>query len=407
MKLFILLFLSITILYGQGRLTFNNNSYVVIKTAYVVLANPNSNAIVLYGTGGNIITEAEVNRLRWLIGTSTGTYTTPFTKSVGNKIPFSINITSAGVGAGSFFDFSTYSTNVNNITYPTGVTHMNRLFSGGVANALNVTDRFWIVNAQNYTTKPASTLSFTYLDAENTPPGNTLVENNLKAQRWSTTENDWAIWGPVGTVNTINKTVSNVVVAPKDLFRAWTLVDYMTPLPVLLGNFDIECKENGTLVSWSTLSETNCDYYEILKSKDGIQYYTIASLKGNGNSNTIHYYDFLDKKTIGVYYYKLNQIDYDGKVNTYDPKDIFCKENSLRITYTQDDNINIYFNTNSIEDIIISLFDYTGRLIQNTTIKTDIEQTVYIFNTSNLPKNIYLLNIKTKYESVNEKLIIN
>jgi len=100
----ITLFGPISNLYSQNRLIFNNNSYVVMNdSCYLVIDNNSSNAITLLGTGGNIISESEFNIIKWNIGTATGTYTIPFTKSPGNKIPFSINISPVEQGVAVFY----------------------------------------------------------------------------------------------------------------------------------------------------------------------------------------------------------------------------------------------------------------------------------------------------------------
>ncbi len=124
-------------------------------------------------------------------------------------------------------------------------------------NSDKTIDRFWIIDAQEgYTTKPAVTLDFTYIDAEWSTNGtNAIVEANLQAQRYNTAINDWeGFLGflPAGTINTTNNTVSGVSVAAADFFRAWTLNDNSKPLPIELINFDANCVNNKTVLEWCT-----------------------------------------------------------------------------------------------------------------------------------------------------------
>ena len=63
-------------------------------------------------------------------------------------------------------------------------------------------DRFWLVNAQGYTTKPSGFLTFTYIDNEWSAAGNVLAEANLGAQRF----NDGAgLWGDMWSNGTFPK----------------------------------------------------------------------------------------------------------------------------------------------------------------------------------------------------------
>ena len=114
---------------AQTRLILNNDIYMVFKNNIeLVVDNSAANAITTLGTGGNIISEAEFNRVKWNIVTAIGIYTIPFTKSPGNKIPVTVNITTAGAGSGSIL-FSTYGgATWDNSTYmplgPPAVTNM-------------------------------------------------------------------------------------------------------------------------------------------------------------------------------------------------------------------------------------------------------------------------------------------
>src|SRR6056297_1944973 len=96
--------------WSQARMVFLNDPFVVINDqAFVVIDNPNANAITNPGQG-NIVSEDEFDYLKWNIGNQTGVYTVPFTTGNGDKIPLEVNITGAGSAGGSdpSILFSTY-----------------------------------------------------------------------------------------------------------------------------------------------------------------------------------------------------------------------------------------------------------------------------------------------------------
>jgi hypothetical protein len=346
-------------LFSQSRLVFNNNAYLIITgSRYAVINNSNANAITLLVNGGNIISEGELNRVKWNIGTATGTYTIPFTKSAGNKIPLTVIITTAGAGTGSIL-FSTYggATWDNNTYRPSDVTNMNSL--SGTNNSAYVIDRFWIIDAINYTTKPTATITFTYLDAEWAASGNTITEANLFAQRFNSTLSKWADWfGATGTCITTNNTVSSGSVTPANFFRSWTLVDQGSPLPIELLSFTAHCIPlpggvRGGFVQWTTASETNNDYFVLERSDSlpsgGLGWASIATIQGAGNSNTLLNYSFTDTLLSpfgGSVYYRLKQVDFDGNYTYSDTIHVSCQEHDIEI-------INIYPNPSH------HYFDYT------------------------------------------------
>ncbi|MBX9851835.1 MAG: PKD domain-containing protein, partial [Cytophagaceae bacterium] len=84
-------------------------------------------------------------------------------------------------------------------------------------------------------------------------------------------------------------------------------------LPVELIAFDAEKSETGILLSWKTAMEINNSHFEIQRSADGINFITIGTVKGNGNSSSIITYSFPDDYPYsGENYYRLVQHDYDG-----------------------------------------------------------------------------------------------
>ena len=207
-------------------MVFNNNFYTVItNSANIVLDNSNPNAITNV-SGANIISEGEYNALKWNINTATGNYTVPFTTSSFVKIPLELTIATAGVGSNSSVLFSTFeTTNDNNIPYPSDVTNMNA--DCGQSNGLNTIDRFWIIDANSYTTKPSVTINFGYDDSPNEIAAtNTIAETALKAERFNSTLNKWeAPLKLTGFANTAQNKVNNAFVSPIDFYRSWTLVD--------------------------------------------------------------------------------------------------------------------------------------------------------------------------------------
>ncbi len=93
---------------------------------------------------------------------------------------------------------------------------------------------------------------------------------------------------------------------------------YSTPLPVgsavlpvLFTKFDASCTNNGALVSWSTSSEYNSDYFEVERSVNGNDWTKIAKIKASGTTSTAHTYQQTDVFS-GTAFYRIKQVDLDG-----------------------------------------------------------------------------------------------
>lgn len=250
--------------YSQSRIVLNNNVRMVISNnAFVVVDNPNANAITDNSSNCGIISEGENNRIRWNVGTGTGNYTLPFYDDDNAlRIPLNINISTAGAGSG-YVDFSTYdgSTWDNNTYRPSMVTHTQLYFPPSTTNNSDkMIDRFWLLNAQGYTTKPSGEITFSYIDSEHSTAGNTINETLLSAKRFN---NGSAVWSDMlnsGTANTGANTVTTGTIAPNNLFAAWTLIDPSCNIggttagsngPVCDGNALNLNASGGTMYAWT------------------------------------------------------------------------------------------------------------------------------------------------------------
>jgi len=94
-------------------------------------------------------------------------------------------------------------------------------------------------------------------------------------------------------------------------------------LPVQLIYFNGELMEDNVLLSWQTASEINNEKFIVEKSFDANNWFSIAELKGAGNSTNVLNYSFVDDALIlGTQYYRLTQVDFDGAKETFQTIDV-------------------------------------------------------------------------------------
>lgn len=396
-------------LQAQSRMVINDNAYLVIdNSAYLVIDNPATTALAVLGTGGNIKSEAETDRIKWNIAATTGIYTIPWTTNTGVKIPLSIDKTTAGVGAGNLL-LSTWETTDMNTPWPSAVTNMNSPTSPP-DGSLDVIDRFWHINALSYTTKPSVTLSFGYDDAANEMVGtNTITEGNLQAQRFNTGLANWQIAKLFGTVDATGNKVNGVAITAPDFFENWVLVDKVTPLPVILTNFSTECAEKEIKVMWTTQTEINNDYFVLEKSYDGFVFFEVAKIEGvaGGNSNISNTYQTTVETENKIVYFRLKQVDFDGTVSYHNIIASNCSNNTFEVTQMVLTSTQLSFNVNTDVDdnFKIYLYDYRGRLIVNQSQIFSKELNTITINNLELSFGIYMLSVVGQNDVYSTKLL--
>ena len=178
-------------------------------------------------------------------------------------------------------------------------------------------------------------------------------------------------------------------------------ISYMIPnkfalLPVTLGAIRIAQKKENNYLTWSTLTEQNNKGFEVQRSIGNTNDFKTIGFVGtrakDGNSQTEINYSFedTDVKPGQTHFYRLNQIDFDGKSAFSPVKSI--KPGSI------ESNLNVYpnpsqgsftVNTGSTSGKLnIFVMDNTGRVVNQymnvSTTNTKI---------SNLKKGFYTLKI--------------
>ena len=135
-------------------------------------------------------------------------------------------------------------------------------------------------------------------------------------------------------------------------------------------------KKEGNALSWSTATEKGSDYYQLERSKDGVNFTSIADLDARGNSNTISNYKYLDKQVgNGVYFYRIIEINVEGKSRVISDV-ILLKRSDTRFGILSvapipaREFVNIDFATIEKELVYYEIYDVTGRQIINGKLET-------------------------------------
>jgi hypothetical protein len=85
------------------------------------------------------------------------------------------------------------------------------------------------------------------------------------------------------------------------------------PLPVTLIGFSARSDRGKTHLEWTTSSEENNAYFDILRTRDFKTLEKVGYVSGVGNSNVRQQYTWTDETPLsGTSYYRLEQVDFDG-----------------------------------------------------------------------------------------------
>ncbi len=171
------------------------------------------------------------------------------------------------------------------------------------------------------------------------------------------------------------------------------------PLPIELISFEIKPNNDNIEISWATTTEINNDYFTLERGKNGVNFTSIATVAGAGNTTTTQYYSNLDfEPWDGINYYRLKQTDFDGNYTYSAIKAInYSKRNNLSaIIYPNPatNELNVLFSKISETQLNIQIYDVLGKLIFNQN--QEILSNKATINTAWLSLGMYTIIINTK-----------
>ena len=178
-----------------------------------------------------------------------------------------------------------------------------------------------------------------------------------------------------------------------------------SPLPVSLLYFRAQCANvNGVMLSWSTASEQNNDYFLVQRMNESGNWETVKQINGSGNSSTSLSYSFTDYTAPnGDMYYRLVQVDNNGTSRILDIATVNCAaSNTPILLFPNPASSYVSVSAGSfIDEILIT--DQSGRLCRRIAGLTDTQ--FYSIPLYDLQPGIYTVTVLVNSQPSNFKLV--
>lgn len=181
----------------------------------------------------------------------------------------------------------------------------------------------------------------------------------------------------------------------------------VTFLPLELIDFQANSVNNQIVISWKTKSEKNNKGFGIERSNNGIDWSEIQFIKGNGDSDIINSYSYIDsnKQSSDKVFYRLKQYDYDN---------LYVLSEIIELSYSDGNGIeNIQIYPNPVSEYIaiknihgtVKVFDMNSNLVLEETISPS-ENSSYVLPLGHLSNGAYLVQVTDKNGKVYTKKVI-
>jgi hypothetical protein len=170
-----------------------------------------------------------------------------------------------------------------------------------------------------------------------------------------------------------------------------TSIVVSSALPVTwLSSPTANIKNEQTHISWSIASQVNNSHFIIEHSKDGRSYSEIGKVEGHGNTSETKQYTYIHElPSIGINFYRIKQVDYDGQRSYSDVVSVMYESDGgdVRI-YPNPAKSEVTIQTSNLSTL--QIIDVYGRILSNQQLITEELSTV---NLSEFPSGILIFVI--------------
>ncbi len=189
------------------------------------------------------------------------------------------------------------------------------------------------------------------------------------------------------------------------------MLESTTPLPVELVKFEATAMESSIQLDWTTETEVDAKGFIIERSGGGSdEFIKIGFENARGGTERTNY-SYLDnnvRKNVD-YYYRLKVVDTDNsfeysairfaKIKGTETNDWTIQPNPTR------DNVSIIWENKLAEPSLIRIVNIQGQVVK-TYSTINMTDNVFNMDVSNLPSNIYFLQVQSGQSLETQKLII-
>ncbi len=188
------------------------------------------------------------------------------------------------------------------------------------------------------------------------------------------------------------------------------MTEPLAPLPIELVDFTARPENEKVNLQWTTASENNNDYFIIQRSSDGEVFSDLEKIQGRGTTTFNSEYQTYDLKPLhGDNYYRLKQVDYDGKFTFTEIRLVHFKGEKTTINVfpnpTKTGKLNLNFFNNN-RNTTIEIRDMLGRLVFQNIVKSIGNQLIEI-PTSNWSNGIFIIRVSNATMDENIKVVID
>jgi hypothetical protein len=268
--------------------------------------------------------------------------------------------------------------------------------------------RYWQIDRSSSASFTSGTIKLYYGTDDDAPDAAVSLGVAKSAGNVGPWSNITSLPGTANGTGTITSS-SFPAMALLNQFSIANLTGGLNPLPLTFSSFKGNVQQGKINLIWTTESELQNDYFEIQRSHNGVDFYSIGKILSKGDqviqsSNSYSFEDF--SPFPGTNYYTVKQVDYDEK-ESYTPI-ILIK---IKLNFSVFPNpvltqFNINLDSPPTTDVVISVKSLAGIELLHQVISKEQYQGIITVDTNQLKSGVYFLEVSYDQEKAMTKLYV-
>ncbi len=178
----------------------------------------------------------------------------------------------------------------------------------------------------------------------------------------------------------------------------WKYSVATTPLPIQFSSFTAQKQQQAVLLNWITAQEQNSRYFIIERSPDAMVYDSIDKVTAMNRVSSSINYSFIDKDPLqGTNFYRLKQVDQDGRFLYSAIAKIIIKEDAAHFTVVQNpvqNTMQLSVQLPSARKLIMQVRNISGHLLLSKEDMGRKGSSVHFLSIGHLASGAYLINVQ-------------
>ncbi|SFB81776.1 Por secretion system C-terminal sorting domain-containing protein [Flexibacter flexilis DSM 6793] len=182
-------------------------------------------------------------------------------------------------------------------------------------------------------------------------------------------------------------------------------------LPLNFLSFYAIKKDKFAFLEWKTTNEQNVSHFEIEKSYNGRDFLYMGRVKAKGKTlSSINTYDWQDPQALeGVVYYRIKEVDFDGKQeysHTAVLSDKAAEKFSIYPNVATTDKVYVSFSSEAVEKVQVVIIDVNGVPVFKTSYEKEKGLSTLPITLDTLPSGTYFVNLVADGQRYTRQLVV-